>query len=82
MLRGTRQGPDAFTGLAGELFRAMSTGDMAGFEPAAKFNGNLFNDAQGSPCRAPCPDQLHHPGRYSGAYALRLPAMRRASGEG
>ena len=46
MLRGARQSPDAFTGLAGKLFRAMSTGGMVGFEPVAGFNGNLFKDAQ------------------------------------
>ena len=49
MLRGARQSPDAFTGLAGKLVRAMRTGGMVGFEPVAGFNGNLFNDAQALP---------------------------------
>ena len=49
MLRGAKHSPETFPALAGKLFRAMSTGGMVGFEPVAKFNGDLFNDEAALP---------------------------------
>ena len=44
MLREARRAPDTFPELAGDLFRAMSTGGRVGFESVHWFNGDLFND--------------------------------------
>ena len=49
MLHGAKHSPETFPALAGKLFRAMSTGGMVGFEPVAKFNGDLFNDEAALP---------------------------------
>ena len=44
MLRHALPAPARFGELAGELFRAMSSGGRVGFETVAWFNGSLFND--------------------------------------
>ncbi len=44
MLRQARHTPDSFADLAGDLFRAMSSGGRVGFETVDWFNGGLFDD--------------------------------------
>ena len=44
MLEQARRRPERFATMASELFRAMSTGGLVGFEEVAWFNGGLFDD--------------------------------------
>ncbi len=44
MLENARHRPDEFAALAGDLFRAMSTGGRVGFEAVNWFNGGLFEN--------------------------------------
>ena len=49
MLRQARHVPDDFADLAGDLFRAMSSGGRVGFEMVDWFNGGLFDDDSALP---------------------------------
>ncbi len=44
MLKQAGARPEEFADLAGDLFRAMSTGGRVGFEAVKRFNGGLFED--------------------------------------
>ena len=49
MLEQAQRTPTQFATLAGNLFGAMSTGGLVGFEPVDWFNGGLFDDAAALP---------------------------------
>ena len=49
MLEQAQRTPPQFATLAGNLFGAMATGGLVGFEPVDWFNGGLFDDAAALP---------------------------------
>ena len=49
MLEQAQRTPTQFATLAGNLFGAMATGGLVGFEPVDWFNGGLFDDAAALP---------------------------------
>ncbi len=49
MLEQAQRTPPQFAALAGNLFGAMATGGLVGFEPVDWFNGGLFDDAAALP---------------------------------
>ena len=59
LLEQARRSPADFSGLAGDLFRAMHQGGRFGLERIAWFNGGLFDDAQCLPLERADLDTLH-----------------------
>ncbi len=59
LLEEARRSPADFSGLAGDLFRAMHQGGRFGLERIAWFNGGLFDDDQCLPLERADLDTLH-----------------------
>ena len=53
MLRHAHPAPERFPELAGELFQVMASGGHVGFEAAAWFNGERFDDGAALPLESP-----------------------------
>ena len=53
MLEGARNNPELSAGFASQLFSAMSSGGLVGYERVEWFNGGLFNDDTALPMESP-----------------------------